>query len=338
MRFENVSILSVCHLDAPHKFPSEDIERRLAPTLERLGMDSALLRGLSGIMSRRQWDEGTMPSDPATEAAKQAIDAAGIEADKLGILVNGSVCRDYLEPSTACIVHGNLGLPATCMNFDIGNACLGFVNSMDAVGNMIERGQIDYGIVVDAETSEIITENTVKTLLDPETDEAAFRANFASLTLGSGAAAMVLGRSDQNPDAHPFLGGLNRAATQHCRLCRGNIDSMQTDTRALMVGGMELAVATWKEGAELFGWSTSDFDWFVLHQVSKAHTEGLAGILGLDLDKVYRLYPDFGNIGPAGVPIVLSKLEKEGKLEKGQRISLMGIGSGLNCTMAELRW
>jgi 3-oxoacyl-[acyl-carrier-protein] synthase-3 len=338
MRFENVSILSVSHLDAPNVLPSADIEARLEPTLVRLGMDSALLRGLSGIISRRQWDDGTMPSDPATEAARLAIEASGIEADKLGILINGSVCRDYLEPSTACIVHGNLGLPATCMNFDIGNACLGFINSMDTVGNMIERGQIDYGIVVDAETSEIITENTVKKLLDPATDEETFRANFASLTLGSGAAAMVLGRTDRNPEGHPFYGGINRAATQHCRLCRGNIDSMQTDTRALMVGGMELAVATWKEGTELFGWSPSDFDWFVLHQVSKAHTEGFAGILGLDLDKVYRLYPEFGNIGPAGVPIVLSKLDKEGMLEKGHRVALMGIGSGLNCTMAEVRW
>ena len=338
MRFDNVSILSVSHVDAPHVLPSEEIEARLAPTLGRLGMDSDLLRNLSGILARRQWDRGTMPSDPATEAARLAIDAAGIDPEGLGILINGSVCRDYLEPSTACIVHGNLGLPATCMNFDIGNACLGFINSMDAVGNMIERGQIDYGIVVDAETSEIITESTITSLLSDGVDEGTFRANFASLTLGSGAAAMVLGRSDQNPDAHPFLGGVNRAATEHCRLCRGNIDSMQTDTRALMVGGMELAVNTWMEGAEAFGWSPADFDWFVLHQVSKAHTEGFAGILGLDLDKIYRLYPEFGNIGPAGVPIVLSKLEKEGKLEKGNRVALMGIGSGLNCTMAELRW
>ncbi len=338
MRFENVSILSVSHVDAPHVMTSEEIERRLAPTLERLGMRSDLLRDLSGIMERRFWDDGVPPSEPATEAGRAAIEKAGVDPNALGILVNTSVCRDYLEPSTACLVHGNLGLPSTCMNFDIGNACLGFINGMDMVGNMIERGQIDFGIVVDAETSKTITMKTVERLLDPEIDERTFRLNFASLTLGSGAAAMVLGRADGTSGGHRFLGGVNRAATQHSRLCRGNIDHMETDTRGLMIGGMELATGTFREGAELFGWAPGDFDHFVLHQVSKAHTEGLAGILGLDLGKIFRLYPDFGNIGPAGVPIVLSKLDELGRLAEGHRISLMGIGSGLNCTMAEIRW
>jgi len=76
----------------------------------------------------------------------------------------------------------------------------------------------------------------------------------------------------------------------------------------------------------------------VLHQVSKPHTEKLSEMLGLDPTKIYRLYPEYGNIGPAGVPIVLSKLEAEGHLATGQRIALMGIGSGLNCTMAEVVW
>lgn len=338
MRFENVSILGVAHLDAPHRMTSEEIERRLAPTMKRLGMRPDLLRDLSGIMERRFWDSDVPPSEPATEAGRAAIEKAGIDQDSLGILVNTSVCRDYLEPSTACLVHGNLGLPSTCMNFDIGNACLGFVNGMDMVGNMIERGQIDNGIVVDAETSELITMKTIERLLDPQTDEATFRSNFASLTLGSGAAAMVLGRADGSSDGRRFLGGLNRAATQHSRLCRGNIDHMETDTRGLMIGGMELATGTWREGAGQFGWTPEGFDHFVLHQVSKAHTEGFARILGLDLDKIFRLYPDFGNIGPAGVPIVLSKLDEEGRLESGHRVALMGIGSGLNCTMAEILW
>ncbi len=79
-------------------------------------------------------------------------------------------------------------------------------------------------------------------------------------------------------------------------------------------------------------------DHVIIHQVSKVHTEQLAGTLGIDLQKVFRLYPDFGNIGPAGVPIALSKLEDTGRLEKGHRVALLGIGSGINCTMAELYW
>ena len=73
MRFENVSILSVSHVDAPNTLESEEIERRLAPVLKRLGFEPALLRGLSGIIRRRQWAPGTMPSTPATEAAERAL-------------------------------------------------------------------------------------------------------------------------------------------------------------------------------------------------------------------------------------------------------------------------
>ncbi len=136
------------------------------------------LRNLSGIIERRVWDEGMQPSEVAAMAGEKAIEAAGIDRSKLGILINTSVCRDYLEPSTACIAHSKLGLPETCMNFDLGNACLGFVNGMDMVGNMIERGQIDYAILVNGETSRQITEATIERLQDPEIDETTFREQF----------------------------------------------------------------------------------------------------------------------------------------------------------------
>jgi 3-oxoacyl-[acyl-carrier-protein] synthase-3 len=338
MRFENVSVVSVAHVDAPHRISSEEIERRLAPTMSRLGVRPDLLRELSGIQERRVWDEGTMPSEVAALAGEKAIAAAGIDRSRIGILINTSVCRDYLEPSTACIAHSILGLADTCMNFDLGNACLGFVNGMDMAGTMIERGEVDYAVLVNGETSRQITEATIERLLQPGIDEATFRENFASLTLGSGAAAMVLGHTQLAPDGHPFTGSVNLAATQHCRLCAGNIDHMVTRTKELLLAGMELAVRTWGRASEVLGWTVDAIDHFVVHQVSKVHTEQFAGILGIDLAKVFRIYPEFGNIGPAGVPVALSKLAESGRLQRGQRVALLGIGSGINCTMADLRW
>jgi 3-oxoacyl-[acyl-carrier-protein] synthase-3 len=338
MRFDNVAILAVAHVDAPHRVTSESIEERLQPTLERLGLRADLLRDASGILARRYWDDGVQPSDVAARAGEAALEAAGIDRERIGILINTSVCRDYVEPSTACIVHSQLALPETCMNFDLGNACLAFINGMDMVGNMIERGQIDAGIITNGESARLPVESTVDRLLDPGMDERTFRENFATLTLGSGAAAMVLARADQADERHRFLGGVNLAATEHCRLCYGQVDGMVTNTRELLVAGLDLARRTWEKGRDELGWSTDHFDHFVIHQVSRSHTEKFAGILGLDLDKVFRLYPEFGNIGPAGVPIVLSKLAEAGKLAAGDRIALMGIGSGLNCTMAEVVW
>ena len=78
-----------------------------------------------------------------------STDDAGIEPARMGLLVNTSVSRDYLEPSTASIVSGNLGLPDTCQNFDVANACLAFINGMDIAARMIERGEIDYALIVD---------------------------------------------------------------------------------------------------------------------------------------------------------------------------------------------
>ena len=325
-------------MDAPHRITSEEIEQQLAPTMERLGIRPDLLRELSGIMERRVWDEGTMPSEVAAMAGEKAIEAAGIDRSKLGILINTSVCRDYLEPSTACIAHSMLGLPETCMNFDLGNACLGFVNGMDMVGNMIERGEVDYGILVNGETSRQITEATIERLQSPEIDEATFRENFASLTLGSGAAAMVLGRSDLEPEGHPFTGSVNLAATQHCRLCAGNIDHMVTKTKELLGGrngtrGPHLGTGDRASS----DWTADTVDHFVVHQVSKVHTEQLAGILGIDLAEDLPALPGLRQhrTGRRADRPVETCRDPDG-LERGQRVAILGIGSGINCTMAEL--
>ena len=83
-------------------------------------------------------------ADAATQAAERALAQAGVDRARVGVLINTSVSRDYVEPSTACLVHRNLGLAPECFNFDLSNACLGFLNGMELVAQMIERGQVDY--------------------------------------------------------------------------------------------------------------------------------------------------------------------------------------------------
>ncbi|MEY3013751.1 MAG: hypothetical protein RIT45_2486 [Pseudomonadota bacterium] len=339
MRFENVAILSLAHLEAPHRITSTWIDEQLAETMQRVGLRAGLLEGLSGIVARRFWDEGVMPSDVAAAAAELALERADLPRERIGICVNTSVCRDWIEPSTACIVHGKLGLPPSAMNFDMGNACLAFMNGMDVVGAMVERGALDYGLIVDGEGSRHVIEQTIARLSRPDATEAEFRAQFAALTLGSGAAAMILCRADRHPGAPRYLGSTTVAATEWNHLCRGRDDYMETDTRTLLMEGLALAGRTWKTAEqEMDDWRAEAFDEFIIHQVSSVHTESLADQLGLDLDKVLRVYPEHGNIGPAGVPFVLSKSVQEGRIQKGDRVALMGIGSGLNCAMGEVRW
>lgn len=338
MLFQNVVIQSLAAIVPPIIVTSQEIAERLRPTFERLGIRPNLLEEISGIGARRIWEQGTQPSDAATQAAERAITEAGIERGQIGVIINTSVCRDYLEPSTACIVHGNLGLGAHCLNFDVGNACLAFFNGMDIAARMIERKELDYALIVDGESSGPITEATIERLLDPAISEAQFRSEFASLTLGSGAAAMIMAHRDVAPQGHRYLGSVTRAATQFSHLCRGNMDRMVTDTRTLLSEGLKLAAATFEATCAALGWVVSELDQFVIHQVSKVHTESLVALLGLDPGKVHAIYPEMGNIGPASVPIVLAKAVEQGKVSRGDRVALLGIGSGLNCSMAEVIW
>ncbi|KIG15463.1 3-oxoacyl-[ACP] synthase III in alkane synthesis cluster [Enhygromyxa salina] len=338
MRFDNVSICSVAHVDAPDRVTSAELERRLAGTMKRLHVPPGLLEGLTGITARRMWPEGTQPSDAATLAGRRALAAAHVDPQRVGILINTSVCRDYVEPSTACLVHAKLGLSPACINFDVGNACLGFLNGMEIVGNMIERGQLDYGLVVDGESSRYVVDQTIARLTGEATDQPSFWANFATLTLGSAGVAMVLTRADLAPSGHRFLGGVTVAATQHSDLCRGQIDRMETHSGDLLNSGLELAQQTWAAAQRELGWNPGALDEYVIHQVSKVHTDKFRAAFEIEPQRLLATYPEYGNVGPAGVPLVLSKAAELGRLHTGDRIALMGIGSGLNCAMAEVVW
>lgn len=337
-RFDHVAVSGIAHVDAPVRVTSAALEEQLDATMARIGLPPGTLEALSGIEERRFWHPGTKPSAVATEAATKVLEGSTVEVSEIGALVNTSVDRDFVEPSTACIVHANLGLPPEAINFDVGNACLGFLNGMALVAGMIERGDVDHGLVVDGEGSRFVTEATIARLADPACDRQVFRESFATLTLGSGAAAMLLSRAELVEGGHPFRGFISRAATQHHALCRGQVDDMRTDTRRLLAAGIVLARDAYKEAVEAFDLSNEAVAMFVMHQVSKVHARQVVETLGLDPDKVPLLYPRFGNIGPAGMVITLSKAVEAGRLATGDRVALMGVGSGLNAAMADLRW
>ena len=339
MKFDNVSIVDLAHVDAPHRITSLDIEEMLAPAARRLGLKHNLIAGLTGIIERRWWDPETSFSDAATLAAEKVLEKSGLDRSKPGILLSTSVCKDYIEPSMASLVHGNLGLSPECMNLDVGNACLAFINGMEIVGNMIERGQVEYGIIVNAEGSRAAVEQTVERLLAPESDVKTFFRNFATLTLGSGAAAMILARSDLAPQGHRVVGGVTLAATKNNnRLCLGRPDGMITDSNGLLRAGLKLAVETWEKACRDMGWPGDVMNLYAFHQISKVHTTKFCDAVGIDQNKVFKTFPMFGNIGPAAVPITLSKALDAGRVKPGDRIGLFGIGSGINCCLMEVAW
>jgi 3-oxoacyl-[acyl-carrier-protein] synthase-3 len=333
-RHSNTAVLAVSAVEGTQVVTSDSFDERLATTLRRLGLRPGLLQGLAGIHERRWFPEDTTFVDAAATAGAKALAEAGIDPDRIGLMINSSVSRNYLEPSSAVAIHHQLGLPTSCMNFDLANACLGFVNAMHVAATMIDAGHIEYALVVDGEDARFTQESTLRRLEQDSTTVADLFREFATLTLGSGAAGMVLGPADRHPGAHRLLGGVARSATQHHELCVGNLEHMNTDTKGLMDAGLDLAEAAWREARDAHEWGAMDC--YVIHQVSSVHTSSLCARLGIDQDRVPLTFPLLGNVGPASVPITLARQAET--LEAGDRVLCMGIGSGLNTSFTEIRW
>ena len=330
----NTSILSVSYVEAPEVVLSSQFDEALAETFERVGVRSGLLENVAGISERRWWPEDVSYIDAASMAGSKAIAEAEINPDDIGLLIDTSVCRADLEPSAAVRVHHQLGLSEGCLNFDLANACLGFVNAMHLAAGMIDAGTIQYALIVDGEGARQPQEATIARLQGEDTTADDVFAEFATLTLGSGGAAMVLGASDANPEGHRFLGGVFKAASEVHDLCVGTLSRMRTDTSALLEAGLKLAEAVWSDVVEEFDWL--NMDRYILHQVSAVHTTMLCERLGIDISRAPMTFPVLGNIGPASVPITLAR--EVGNLEAGERVLCLGIGSGLNTAACEILW
>jgi 3-oxoacyl-[acyl-carrier-protein] synthase-3 len=110
---------------------------------------------------------------------------------------------------------------------------------------------------------------------------------------------------------------------------------MTTDTHGLLVAGLDLAADAWADAADDFNWSQG-LDWYIVHQVSKVHTTMLCDRLGINPAKVPLTFPQYGNVGPAAIPITLAKVQDQ--IQSGERVLCMGIGSGLNTSLTEILW
>jgi 3-oxoacyl-[acyl-carrier-protein] synthase-3 len=279
----------------------------------------------------------------AARAGERALAASGVERAAIGCLIHAGVCRDFLEPATASVVHAALGLPATCPAFDLSNACLGFVNAMTVVGGLLERGEIEAGLVVSGEDGRPLVEQTLRALSEGPADRAAVKRAYASLTIGSGAVALVMTRAQRSRTTHRLLGATARAATEHVGLCSGDVTRsggplMETDSEALLLAGNALAARTFAHFCEEHGWSRERIDRVVTHQVGAAHRRLLFETLELPLEKDFPTVSTLGNIGSVSLPLTCALAAEDGFLQPGHAVALLGIGSGLQCQMLAVHW
>ncbi|MCC6572391.1 MAG: 3-oxoacyl-ACP synthase III [Planctomycetes bacterium] len=346
MRFQNVCIEGFSHALGERVVTSEELERRLAPFYERMGFSVGRIELMSGIRERRFFASGTKPSDISARAGERVLEQTGFDRSRIGCVIHSSVCRDHMEPATAATVHRALKLPAACQLYDVSNACLGFANAMLIVANMIELGQIEAGMVVAGEDGGPLVEATVQRMLtDASITRKSSKLSFASLTIGSGGAAVILTSKKLSTRGHRLVGGAMRVATEHNQLCQGGMTAgnsvgplMETDSETLMHHGIALAAQTWRDAKESLGWNNGDVGRVFTHQVGSAHRKMVFSTLELEPKLDFPTVETLGNIGSAALPVAVALGSEQGVIKRGDKVALLGIGSGLVCLNLGLEW
>jgi 3-oxoacyl-[acyl-carrier-protein] synthase-3 len=346
MKYNNITIAGLGYQLAPNVITSDDLERQLAPVYEALHLQPGQLEALTGIAERRFWDRGFRLSEGAIAAGRNALEAAGMQAASMEMLIYAGVCRENLEPATACAVAHGLGLPDHAQIYDISNACLGVLNGMIQVANAIALGHIRAGLVVSCEASRQIVELTIERLLKAS-DMELFKQTIATLTGGSGAVAVVLSETALVPNGHRLLGGVVRSATQHHGLCTWGPDSgipasspqvMRTDSVGVLKHGVTLGIETYRDFKQAMQWGPDLPDKVICHQVGSVHQRTILESINLDPQKDFSTYRFLGNIGTVSLPITAAIADERQFLQPGDRVGFMGIGSGLNCIILGVRW
>jgi 3-oxoacyl-[acyl-carrier-protein] synthase-3 len=341
MHFRRVYLESFGYTLPDEIVTTAEIERRLAPLYDRLRLPAGRLELMTGIRERRFFPSGTRPGTISIESARRAIDASRIDPRFFGALVHGSVCRDFLEPATACRVHHGLKLPADTMIYDVSNACLGLLNGIIQVANMIELGQIRAGVVVGTECGRELVENTIEMLNhDRSLTRESIKDSIASLTIGSASAAIVLCDEELSKTGNRLTTAIVHCDTSQHDLChsRGLETIMQTDSEELMRQGIAAGVATFDRFLAAAGWEADDIDRTFCHQVGIAHRKLMFESLQLDPAIDFTTVETLGNTGAVALPITMALGIEQGRVRSGERVAMLGIGSGINCLMLAAEW
>lgn len=342
MRFQNVFIESIAYDTPPEVLSSADIENELSEVYQRLRLPEGRLELMTGIRERRYYPAETPPSVISARAGEAVLAKSSFDRDSIELVAHAAVCRDRLEPSTASYVHGRLGLSEKAQIWDLSNACLGFLNAVSVVSGLIECGQIKRALVCSGENGRSLMNWTLSELKKPEQTRQSVKKYFANLTIGAGGVAAVLCHRDELSGKHGIQvkGTALRTDSKANMLCEGGNSGgaleMLTDSEELLVAGIRLAKNTWAAFENELGWNRESPDRFICHQVGSAHRRQLFENLGIELDRDFITYPEWGNVGSVSCPLTLAKALEAGAVKQGDKVALLGIGSGLSCMMMGL--
>ncbi len=278
----------------------------------------AWIRERTGIASRHIADESQASSDLALEASKRALDAAGLTAREIDLIIVATSTPDYVFPSTACLLQAKLGAQGGAA-FDVQAVCSGFVYALATADSFIRSGQNKKALVVGAEVfSRILDWND--------------RGTCVLFGDGAGAVALVAG---DKPGVHASRlhadGSQAGLLSVPGNLNRGKVIGspfLQMDGQGVFKFAVRVLDESARETVAAAGMALTDVDWLIPHQANVRILDAVARKLKLPAHKLVVTVDHHGNTSAASVPLALDEFVRAGKILPSHRVLMQGVGGG----------
>ena len=285
----------------------------------------------TGIRQRHLALPGQTTGDLAFEAAKRALEAAGVAPGEIDLLIVGTTTPDVIFPSTACLVQNRLGANG-CPAFDVNAACTGFVYALGVADNFIRAGAAKTALVIGAET--------LSRMID-------WTDRGTCVLFGDGAGAVVLKASEEAGVVSTHLhadGAYERMLHNPVGVSRGFTDEPNHGVRVKMIGNEVFKVAVKTLDAVVEETLTandiekSDIDWLIPHQANLRIITATAKRLSMPMERVVVTVDRHGNTSAASVPLALDEAVRSGKVKRGELLLLEAFGGGFTWGSALIRY
>jgi 3-oxoacyl-[acyl-carrier-protein] synthase III len=301
----------------------------------------------TGIEERRYAEDGIGPSDMALDAATQAIERAGIDKTDIDMIVFATLSPEHAFPGSGCYLQAKLGLGGACGALDIRNQCSGFLYALACATGMVESRIAKNVLVVGAEKHsaalDLSTEGRNVACLFGDaagavvvrgTDDATRGIRWMNLG-ADGRHADVLAQKVWDTRTRPFI---PKDPVTGQFVVAPNMMWAQMDGRRVFMNAVEKMILSIMGMCMENAIEVSDLDLVVCHQANLRINEYVRDQLGVPSEKVPNNIMRTGNTTAATIPVLLSELERDGRLQRGMKIALVGFGSGFTWGSAYIEW
>ncbi len=289
------------------------------------------IRERTGIVQRHIKKEDTTVS-MAAEAAKRALENAGIKAEEVDLLIVSTISSNVILPCTACMVQEAIGA-TSAMCFDLNAACTGFLAAYNTAQAYFQTGLARCALIIGAEGLSDLVDWTDRS---------------TCILFGDGAGAAVLRGDESAPFTAVMHSDGGRGSALTCTsLYAGKAQPGDETEQAAYIhmNGQEVFRFAVKQVPEVIlelldkaALTTADIDWFILHQANRRIIEAVAKRLHVDMERMPVNVDQYGNTSSASIPILLDEWNRKGHLKPGQKIIMAGFGAGLSWGAALLEW